>query len=483
MMTIHRAATGAAEVIEFHARAGGAVRPDQWEAIFLKEADDRYNFVVEGGVNDAGYQSVGVPGTVAGLALALERHGTLDWAAALRPAIAMAEGGVPVSGGLHASWTSEMSPDQLPMARRIQLTPAARALYTDEGALKPIGSLLVQPDYARTLRLLAEGGPAVFYEGEIAERIAADFAAHGGFISRQDLASYRAEVTRPLESTYRDFRVVAPPPPAGGLPLLQMLNFLEGFDLAELGWPSVEAARLRVEAMGWAFADRERHLADPRFAEVPVARLLDRGYAEQARRRVAAGQRFAGRPPLESPATTHVCVVDGEGNAVSLTHTLGSSSGVVTEGLGFGYNNYLNCFDPRPGRVNSLAPGKTRITMMTPAIVFEGGRLRAVAGAPGGTKIVTGVLQTLLNLLDHGMTPVEAVSAPRVDYQAETVQAEGRIPAEVVEGLRSAGYRVNRRPLNYDWYFANAQLISVGPGGELSGASDPRRDGGAAYSL
>jgi gamma-glutamyltranspeptidase/glutathione hydrolase len=481
MMTVHRAATGT-EVIEFHARAGAQVRPDQWEAIFVKEADDRYNFVIEGGLNDAGYQSVGVPGTVAGLALALERHGSLSWAEALQPAIALAERGVPVSGSLHSSWTAELSPDQLPMASRIQLTAAARALYTDGGALKPMGSILVQADYARTLRTLAVEGAQSFYTGAIGERIAADFAAHGGFISREDLAGYRAEVTQPLVGTYRGLRVAAPAPPAGGLPLLQMLNFLEGFDLAAAGWPSVEAARLRVEAMGWAFADRERHLADPKFAEVPVERLLDKAYAAEARRRLAAGERFAGRPPLESPATTHVCVVDGTGDAVSLTHTLGSSSGVVTEGLGFGYNNYLNCFDPRPGRVNSLAPGKTRITMMVPAIVFEGERVRAVVGAPGGTKIVTGVLQTLLNLIDHGMTPVEAVSAPRIDYQAETVQAEGRMPAAVVEGLRAAGYAVNRRPQNYDWYFASAQLIAAAADGSLAGASDPRRDGGAAYS-
>jgi gamma-glutamyltranspeptidase / glutathione hydrolase len=483
MMLVHRAGRRTTETIEFHPRAGGQVRPDMWERIFLKEAADRYNFVVEGGVNDAGYQSVAVPGTVAGLALALARHGTISWPDALQPAIAFAEEGFAVTAGLHASWTSELSPDQLPMAQRIQATPAARALYTDDGRLKDLGEQLLQADYGRTLRTLAHEGARSFYEGEIAERIAADFELHGGFVSRSDLAAYRAEVSAPLESTYRGLRVLAPPPPAGGLPLLQMLNFLEGFDLGAAGWPSVEAARLRVEAMGWAFADRERHLADPQFAEVPIARLLDKAYADEARRRVAGGERFVGRPPLEAPTTTHVSVVDGEGNAVSLTHTLGSSSGVVTEGLGFGYNNYLNCFDPRPGRVNSIAPGKTRITMMTPAIVFAGDRLRAVVGAPGGTKIVTAVLQTLLNVIDHGMTPVEAVSAARVDYQAETVQAEGRVPVAVIDGLRAAGYSVNRRPQNYDWYFANAQLILADPDGTLRGASDPRKDGGAAFSL
>ena len=483
MMLVHSAATGESETIEFHARAGGQARPEMWEPIFLREAADRYNFVVEGGVNDAGYQSVGVPGTVAGLALALERHGSIAWETALQPAIAFAEAGFAVSGGLHAGWSSELSPDQLPMARRIALTAAARRLYTNDGAPKAIGESLVQADYGRTLRILAREGPAAFYTGEIAQRIAGDFQAKGGFITLEDLAGYRAEVNPPLESTYRGLRVIAPGPPAGGLPLLQMLNFLEGFDLRSAGWPSVDAARLRVEAMGWAFADRERHLADPKFASVPSARLLEKSYAEAARRRMAAGERFAGRPPIETPSTTHLCVVDGAGNAVSLTHTLGSSSGVVTEGLGFGYNNYLNCFDPRPGRVNSIAPGKTRITMMTPTIVFAAKRLRAVVGAPGGTKIVTAVLQTILNVVDHGMSPVEAVSAPRIDYQADVVQAEGRIPATVVEGLRSAGYQVNRRPQNYDFYFANAQLILAEADGRLAGASDPRKDGGAAYSL
>jgi gamma-glutamyltranspeptidase/glutathione hydrolase len=172
--------------------------------------------------------------------------------------------------------------------------------------------------------------------------------------------------------------------------------------------------------------------------------------------------------------------VDAHGNAVSLTHTLGASSGVVTPGLGFTYNNYLNCFDPRPGRVNSLAPGKTRITMMTPGFVFDEGSLRYALGAPGGTRIVTGVLQTLLNLVDHGMSPEEAVSAPRVDYQGETVQTEHRIPSEVIGAMRTAGYQVTRRPLSYDGYFSRVQLIETAPDGTLRGASDPRKDGGIA---
>jgi gamma-glutamyltranspeptidase/glutathione hydrolase len=277
--------------------------------------------------------------------------------------------------------------------------------------------------------------------------------------------------------------MVVPGPPAGGVSLLQMLNFLEGYDLPSLGWPSAESARHRIDAMAWAFEDRQRYLADPKFVPVPVENLLDKSYAEAARLQRASGTRWTGGSHVEPPNTTHVCVIDQKGNAVSLTHTLGSSSGVVTEGLGFGYNNYLNCFDPRPGRANSIAPGKTRVTMMVPTMVFDGRAMRAVIGAPGGTRIVTGVLHTILNAFDHGMTAVEAVSSPRVDYQAHTVEIEGRVPTAVVAGLRSIGYDVHQRPRNYDPYFALVQVLLVAPDGTIGGASDPRNDGGAAYHV
>jgi len=216
-------------------------------------------------------------------------------------------------------------------------------------------------------------------------------------------------------------------------------------------------------------AERDEHLADPQFTPVPLAALTAKEYAAAA------------RGAHDSPTTTHVCVVDAAGNAVSLTHTLGSSSGVVTPGLGFNYNNYLNCFDPRPGRVNSLAPGKTRVTMMVPTMVMAAdGRPEVVLGAPGGTRIVNGVLQTLLNLIDHGMTPLEAVAAPRVDFQGETVQAEQRIPSDVVQALRARGYVVNRRPVSYEGYFSRVQVIQADADGSLRGASDPRGDGGIA---
>jgi gamma-glutamyltranspeptidase/glutathione hydrolase len=462
---------GRLEVVEFYARAGSAVREDQWERLFVREAADRYGYVLEGSVNDCGHQSVGVPGTVAGLAEALRRHGTISWAEALRPGVEAAWRGAPVTGNMHHFWVTDYGPDVVASRRRIQWTAESKRIYTKEGELYGVGETIPNPDLARTYERLAAAGPEDFYQGEIAAAIAADFAASGGFVTAGDLAGYRPRVAEPVAGSYRGRRLVAAGPPAGGMTLLQMLNYLEGFDLPALGWPSAEAARRRVEAMGWAMADRERHLADPLFAEVPVERLTDKQYAAAA------------RSAHDSPTTTHVCVVDGDGGAVSLTHTLGSSSGVVTPGLGFTYNNYLNCFDPRPGRVNSLAPGKTRITMMVPAMALGAGGAEVVIGAPGGTKIVNGVLQTLLNLLDLGMTPVEAVSAPRVDFQGEQVQLEQRIPTEVVARLRDLGFSVNRRPLSYDPYFARVQVIQRGADGRLSGASDPRGDGGIALAV
>ena len=472
VMLVHNANGGDA-LLEFYATAGSRTREDQWEHLFIREAADRYGYVLDGWVNDVGYQSVAVPGTVAGLFEALTRFGTISWEQAIEPAIPLARDGFPVTGFMHGYWTTDYGPDVVPNQQRIQSTPAAKAIYTHDGRLYAIGERMVQAEYARTLERLARGGPDIFYRGEIANEIADDFHANGGFITKEDLAGFAVNVTEPLRGTYRGLQIAAAGAPAGGLTLLQMLNFLEGFDLGAQGWPSTEAARILVEAMAWAMADRDLHVADPRFIEIPTGALADKQYAAKAREVIAAGALAHDRPE-----TTHVCAVDDSGNAVSLTHTLGSASGVVTPGLGFGYNDYMNCFDPRPAQPNSIQPGKTRMTMMTPTLVFDRGRLRACIGAPGGTKIVTAILQVLVNLIDHKMSPVEAVSAPRIDFQGDVVQAEARIPLVVCQGLEQRGYRVNRRTLNYDSYFARPQLIVAESGGFLHGASDPRKDGG-----
>src|SRR6202165_4074538 len=475
VMLVHSPRSGDA-VLEFYATAGGRSREDQWEDRFIRQAADRYGYVLDGWVNDVGHQSVAVPGTVAGLHEALTRFGTITWAQAIEPSIPLARDGFPVTGYMHGYWTTDYGPDVVPNQQRIQAMPAARGIYTLDGAQVYIGARMVQADYARTLERLAAGGPDIFSKGEIADEISTDFEANGGFITKEDLAGYTVNVTEPLRGTYRGLSVAAAGPPAGGLTLLQMLNFLDGCDMGGHGGPTTESARLLVEAMAWAVADRELHIADPRFIEIPTGALADKDYAARARQVVAAGAGAHDRSD-----TTQVCCVDDAGNAGSLTHTLGSASVVVTPGLGFGYNDYMNCFDPRPGRPNSIRPGKTRVTMMTPTLVFDkGGSLRVCVGAPGGTKIVTGVLQVLANVLDHHMSPVEAVSAPRIAFQGDVVQAEARIPLAVCQGLEKLGYVVNRRTLNYDSYFSRPQVIVAEPDGFLHGASDPRKDGGTA---
>ncbi|MGH7912887.1 MAG: gamma-glutamyltransferase family protein [Candidatus Dormibacteraceae bacterium] len=468
VMLHYSAAERRTEALEFYARAGGAVRPDQWEHLFIREAGDRYGYVLQGSVNDAGYQAVGVPGTVAGLGEALERWGTISLDQAIAPAVPVARDGFQVTGNTYNGWVATDGPDDVPTRKRMAWTAESKRLYTKDGEFYGLGERLRNEDYARTLERLARAGWRDFYEGEIAAAIAEDFARNGGFVSAEDLRGYRTRLSEPVRGSYRGLEVVAAGPPAGGMTLLQLLNYLEGLDLRAMGWPSSEAALARVRAMGFAFGDRERYLADPEFVDVPVERLTEKAYAA------------AVREAHDSPTTTQVTVVDRNGDAVSMTHTLGSSSGVITPGLGFTYNNYMNCFDPRPGRANSLAPGKTRITMITPAFCFTAGRLRYAIGAPGGTRIVGGVLQTLLNLVDHEMDPEAAVAAPRVDFQGEAVAAEQRISEDVLGPLRVAGYAVNRRSLSYDAYFSRVQLIQVEAGGRLVGASDPRKDGGIA---
>lgn len=473
---------GATSVLEFQARAGSRVRPDMWEPLFVRETADRYGYVLEGAVNDVGYQSVGVPGTVAGLAAAHARFGSLPWARLLQPAIRLAADGFQVAGNLYASWKEMENPDVVPWRKRLAATAESARIYLrPDGEFYEPGDVIKNPDYAATLERLASVGAVDFYRGEIASRIAADFAANGGLITAEDLASYRVKVTPPIRGTYRGLEIETVGPPTTGMTLLQMLNYLEGFELSTHGWPSAEAALRRIEAMRWAFADRDQHLADPDFAAVPVSRLIDKSYAAAARAGAQSAPVAAGA--AHDNGTTHVCVIDSSGNAVSMTHSLGASSGVITPGLGFTYNNWMNCYDPRPGRVNSLEPGKARSTGMTPTFVFREGNLELALGAPGGNRIVTGVLQALINLVDHGMTPVEAVGAPRVDFNGNVVQAENRVPSDVLDRLRELGYAVNRRPVSYDQYFSRVQVIRRSADGFLEGACDPRKDGGIPLAL
>ncbi len=361
-------------------------------------------------------------------------------------------------------------------ADRLRFSASGRRLYLDAAGepLRP-GALIRNPDMAETLRRIAAEGADAFYTGEIARRIAADMAAEGGLLSADDLAAYRTVRRDPLWSDYRGRRLATNHPPGGGVMLIEMLNILEQFDLAALGHNSTEFVRIVCEAMRAATADKEAHVGDPSFVDVPIARLTSKAYAEDVAARIKAGERMhVERLMPESNDTTHVAVVDAEGNCVTMTHSLGMPSGAVTPGLGFMYNGCMGVFDPRPGRAGSIAPGKSRFSSLCPTIVFNGDTPKIVLGAPGGTQIAMGVLHTLLNIIDFEMPVLEAVSAPRFSATSDAIDITNRIPEYTVEPLRQAGYEVIRSPSSFG--IAAVHAIERTANG-LKGGADPGLDG------
>ena len=302
-----------------------------------------------------------------------------------------------------------------------QTAECARIYLKDDGSVYGIGELLVQRDYARTLQRIAELGPDEFYEGETADRIAADFQRNGGLLTRQDLANYQADVASPLAGTFRDLDVLTEGVPTVGPVTVEILNVLEGYDLAGLGWNSPRYLGCLASAMHLGFRDRMELLGDPDFVDLPIERLLSKDYADDLRRQV--DERLAMEPVavggMSPSETTHTSVMDEHGNAAAITHSLGLSSGVVTPGLGFQHNCHMIMFDPIPGRNNSIAPGKRPITGGGPVLFMRAGEPWLLIGSPAGARKVTALIQATLNLLDFGMTTQEAVAAERIHVEDE----------------------------------------------------------------
>ncbi|PIW26669.1 MAG: gamma-glutamyltransferase [Rhodospirillales bacterium CG15_BIG_FIL_POST_REV_8_21_14_020_66_15] len=464
--------------LDFHARAPGAVTDGMWADLLEEEAEDGFGFILKGRVNEIGYQAIATPETLRALDTALARFGTRSLADLLRPAIAFARDGYMVRPHMHRFWTQEEPAGRVQHIEYLRGSPAtARTYLNADGGLKTPGAVIKNPDMARTLERIAGDGAGDFYEGAIAREIAADMARGGGLISIEDLAACGPEETQPLWTGYRGLRVASCPPPGGGIMVLQMLNILENFDLAGMGHNSPDYIRTVAEAMKIATVDKDRSVGDPRFVDVPVARLLDKGYAADCAARIKAGEVThvprVGRDK-ESKDTTHLCVVDQAGNCVSLTHSLGMPSGVTTDGLGFIYNGCMGVFDPRPGQVGSLAPGKARFTSMAPTILFDGDAPRFIVGAPGGTYIAMGVLQAILNHVDFGMDAQQAVSAPRFSATSDIIEIVNRIPRAVEAELNGRGYRTRRYPINF--HFAGVHAIRL-MNGVPDGGADPGRDG------
>jgi gamma-glutamyltranspeptidase / glutathione hydrolase len=473
-MVVHDAASGETVAIDYREMSGAAASRDMYLDA-AGEADpekSRYSGL-----------AVGVPGTVAGLALALERYGTLTLAETLAPAIALAEDGITVSPDLADSLKAA--------AKRLQKWPASAAIfYKDGGTPYEPGERLAQADLARSLRLIAEQGPEALYGGAIGQQIVAAVGAAGGHLTPDDLAAYRPVVREPVRGSYRGYEILSmPPPSSGGIHIVQILNILEGVPLGFLGAGSAEAIHLMAEAMKHAYADRSEYLGDPAFVDVPIAALTAKAYASSILARISRGRAAPAAEigpgdlaPYESPQTTHFSIVDEAGNAVANTYTINFSygSGIVAGGTGILLNNELDDFSAKPGvpnaygliggEANAVAPRKRPLSSMSPTIVLEDGEPFLVTGTPGGSRIITTTLQVIMNVIDHGMNIAEATLAPRVHHQwlPDELRIEEGLSPDTIRLLEQKGHKVSVADA-----MGSTQSIMLTDHG-LYGYSDPR---------
>lgn len=480
-MHVYMADSGEEQIIDFHGKAGSKAKPDIWEDLFMTDNRSGYGITIEGGVNNMGYQSITVSGNIKAFHEAAIRYGTKSWKELIEPAIPHATDGYPVSGEQAIRWLSPASW----MQRSSRVTQACEKIYLKDGTPYGAGETLVLKDLGETLMVIADEGPDVFYTGKLGERIAWDLEENDSLIIKEDWETPKVVVSEPLRTEYRDHTVTTNSAPGGGITLVEELNILECYDLSQYDWrglgPSAaEHMHLVASAFKAAQQDRANLVGDPAYVNVPTERLTSKEHASQWRERIDAGERISipRRGPKEESSTTHLCVVDSEGNAVSMTHSLASISGVVTPGLGFLYNSCMNCFDPVPGNPNSIASGKSRITGLSPSMIFKDGELLHVIGAPGGNRIIGGVAQGIINIIDHGMTPVEAVYAPRIECQwLDIVDVSRRIPSYLCDELSKKKHRVEKDLYDYEKY-GLVQVISIDrESGKVKGGSDPRSSG------
>jgi gamma-glutamyltranspeptidase/glutathione hydrolase len=434
--------------------------------------------------------AIGVPGSVAGLAMALEKYGsgTLTLADILKPAIALAQGGVVIA---------DDSADTLPeWHKRLARWPSSTKIFSRaDGASLREGDTLIQADLATTLSAISEQGPRGFYEGPVAEKLVTAVRDAGGIMTQDDLKSYQPLIRAPVRGSYRGYDIVSmPQPSSGGVVLLETLNILEGFAMHDMAQGSAPSLHVMIEAMKRAYADRARYLGDPAFVNAPIAALIAKDYAAKQRAGIDLARAtpwtdaLSALPPREGSNTTHFSVIDSRGNAVSNTYTLNFSYGVglVAEGTGVLLNNELDDFTAAPGASNAFGlvgfeanlpgPGKRPLSSMAPTIVVKDGKPVLVTGSPGGSRIISAVLQVIVNVLDYNMDVAAAVAAPRLHHQwlPDEVRMERGFSDETIAALKAMGH-VIVVPLGQ----TSANSIAVTPHG-LLGAPDPRTRGAEA---
>jgi gamma-glutamyltranspeptidase/glutathione hydrolase len=483
---IVRMADGTTAAIDYRERAPAAAHRDMFLGPDGKPTDERL----------VGAKAAGIPGTVAGLALAHEKFGTVAWADLIAPAIALAEDG-------HAldSWHAEDLGRAIERMNAKGQGSSAAYFQGDDGKPMAEGATWRQPELAKTLRAIAEGGARAFYEGPLAEQLAAGVRKANGIWTAKDLADYRALEREPIVFPYRGHTVITmPPPSAGGVVLRQLLAASEVLHLDRKPWRSPDEVHFYVEAARRTYADRNMLLGDPDFVSLPMERLLDVSYVAQRvadidpdhatpSSKIGAGIQAS---RSESEQTTHFSVVDEAGNAVSNTYTLNLGFGClfVVPGTGVLLNNEMDDFAVKPGTANAfglvqgeqnkIEPGKRMLSSMTPTILVKDGELRAVLGSPGGPTITTTVLQLTRALVDYGLTIDAAVASPRLHHQwlPDTIWAEDRMTPELEEGLRKRGHEVKRRGS-----IGHANVIEVDPATKgFRAVADESRDGGKAVA-
>ncbi len=486
-----------------HLADGRAIAIDYRETAPAAASRDMYvgpdGKVLQGpGSSTVGWKASGVPGSVAGFALAMQKYGSgkVTWADVVEPARRLAAEGHAVS-----QWTAA---NLRAYAKLFEPFEESKKIYLKDGAFWQAGELWVQADLAATFTRLQKNGPREFYEGETARLIAAAMARHGGNITLTDLRNYQVAERTPLRGKYRGYDIVTmPPPSSGGIALLQMLGMLEPFDVGSLGHNSAAKYHLFAEVMKRAFRDRAEYLGDPDFVQVPVAQLLDPAYI---RRRMADFSpdkalpasavspglgKFVAPAPRESTETTHFSIVDAAGNAVANTYTLNGAygSGVTIPGTGILMNNEMddftaqvgtaNMFGLIQGEANAIVPGKRPLSSMTPTFVLKDGQLVLVTGSPGGPTIINTVFQIITNVIDHQMPVMQAVEAPRIHNQwlpdVVTFERFGMSP-DTQAALKARGHTLPERKSYEGAYQGDGETIAVDPQtGLRSGAADPRK--------
>jgi gamma-glutamyltranspeptidase / glutathione hydrolase len=467
------------EALDFRERAPQAATKD----MYLKDGKPVENASING------HKSVGIPGTIAGLAELHRKHGKLPWKTLVTPAIRLAEQGFPVSQQyLDAlGWRSKV----------IQQDPEASRIFLRNGGLPKIGTSIIQTDLAKTLASVAED-PNSFYNGTVAKAIVKDMQTQGGIITEGDLRGYKPLWREPICGPFRQFQICSmPPPSSGGIHLLQILNMMDDGKLQARDWHQVDHLHRFIETLRIAYADRSVHLGDPAFTTVPIKALTSKTYAAKRRKeidpaRAKTSQQVQAATPAqlkESEETSHLTVIDKDRNAVSLTFTVNLSfgAGVVAKGTGIVLNNEMDDFIVAPNtpnafgltgnQANAIAPGKTPLSSMTPTIVLENNQPRLLIGAPGGSTIITTVTQVILNTLVFEMDIKRAIAAPRLHHQwlpdRTRIDRHGFDPT-TLDLLRQRGHKIEETG---SW--GNANGIMVLPDGSLEGAADPRGEGAA----